>query len=293
MMTEKVIVLTPCLRSISMKSFDYPVETFEKVVNELETFVNTFPEEEIKGVNKNYLSRIVNEGKDKNWESFVNRAYSVVRNLDEENDLFSILEPIKNFGDEKRMEKADLKVSLSIQCITIRDIEVELCAKFRDHLFLGTECLRNEIIPSIPSEYYINSNTTSTRRPFYRNRLLGYKYAPNDLLLGKIDEVIKRLHGDESVKKNGRKKPSVETSTTLYNKEESPHQLTYTSYLYHITLTEIEELFSPLFDQACEFLKGTPRDVVIIQDTGYMGQMVVLYPDGKYIPDHKYKTIKE
>ena len=272
----------------------YPVETFEKVVNELETFLATALEEELQGCNKHYLSRIVNEGKEKNWDSFLKGAYSVVRDLKgTSNTLFSILEPVKSFGDQERMAKEYFKISLSIRCVTIRDIEVELCAKFRKHPFLGTECLKKETIPSIPHGYYINSNTISTRQPFYENRLLNFKYGPNKNLLRKMDKGIKELQEKWVIKKNGHNGPRIETSTTLHNKKESPHQLTYTSYLHNITIEEVEELFSPLFDTACEFLKGTPRDVVIIQDTGSNGQMVVLYPDGKYIPDEQYKTLKE
>ena len=276
-----------------MKSFDYPVETFENVVNKLETFLRTATDKELHGWNKNYLSRIVNEGKEKNWDSFVKDAYSVVRNLNRENDLFASLAPIKFFGDKKRMEKGDFKISLSIRCITIRDIVVELYTKFRDHPFLETECLREETIPSIPKEYYISPHTLSTRRPFYRNRLLAYKYSPNDNLLQKMDKIIKEIQENEKVKRKGYSRPRIETSTTLYNKEEGPHTLTYTSYIYDITIEEIEKAFSPLFDTACEFLKGTPRDVVIIQETGHGGEMVVLYPDGKYIPDDQYKIIEE
>ena len=265
-----------------MKSFDYPIKTFGEVLKNLEEFSHTVIEEESHKVNKHYLFRIVKVGKEENWGLFVKGVYSVVRDLNERDLLFSILEPIKSFVDDKRMEKANFNISLSIQCITIRDVEVELSAKFRDHPFLGTECLRKDKIPSIPQGYYINSNAISTRQPFYENRLLGYKYAPNKNLLRKMDEVIKEMEQKE-----------IETSTTLYNKEGSPHQLTYTSYLYNITLHKVEELFSPLFDTACEFLKGTPRDVVIIQDRGYHGRPMMLYPDGKYIPSDQYKEIEE
>ena len=76
------------------------------------------------------------KGERKNWNSFVKDAYLVARNEDERSEsLFSILEPIKSFGDKKSMEKWDFKVFLSIECITIRDVNVELCAKFRDHPF--------------------------------------------------------------------------------------------------------------------------------------------------------------
>lgn len=278
-----------------MKSFDYPVETFEEIINDLDGICNSvdISKSVIPGVNTNYLAFIVKAGKEKNWDSFLKGAYSVVRDLSEEHDLFPILEPIKSFGDEKRMEKGNFKVSLSIRCITIRDIKVELCAKFGDHPFLGTEYLKTKTIPSIPDRYHTDPHTLSTRRPFYGNRLLAYKYAPNENLLLKMDKVIKELQENELVKNNGVSRPRIETSTTLYNKEEGPHQLTYTSYLHNVTIQQIEELFSPLFDTACEFLKGTPRDSVIIQDRGGNGELVMIYPEGKYIPDEEYPIIKE
>lgn len=277
-----------------MKSFDYPVKDFEKIVNDLETFYNTLGEKDAHWVSNRYLHLMVIQGKKKNWDSFVKFAYPVVKYLEEKDDpIFSILKPIKVFGDEKRKEKGSFIVSLFIKCITIRDVQIKLCAKFRDHPFFESEDLREETIPSIPESYYVGPNVTSTRRPFYENRLLAYKYAPNKKLLLKMDEVIKELKEKGLVKSKCVSTPRVETSTTLYNKEESFHQLTYTSYLYDITIEEIEKLFSPLFDKACGFLKGTPRDVVIIQDHGMRGKPVLLYPNGKYIPSDKYKEVEE
>ena len=47
-----------------MKSFDYPVETFESVVEKLDEFAEGVSPE-LYTANKNYLSRIVKGGKEK------------------------------------------------------------------------------------------------------------------------------------------------------------------------------------------------------------------------------------
>ena len=234
---------------------------------------------------KLYLQWAIDYGEEKDWKSFIAQI---------------ILHGEKGYGEEieKEVEQflsiinqamdepSRMNIELTIRCITIRDVKVSIDVYWKSHPFFKEKTLAERTLVAIPYGYHANRHHINTRRPFGDQWIYDVTvwrgYIPHPKLLDLI-----------SMYQQKHKLPPLTPTSTLYSGTDNNHTLTYTSYSNRSKVSSVKDQFLPLFNQICEFLEGTPKEAVIIQDKNNHGECVLLYPEGKYIPHDEYPVVEE
>lgn len=228
------------------------------------------------------LKCTIARGEEKAWKPFINQI---------------IIQGKEGYGEEIEKEVEQfisliiqemnkdwkLEIKLTVRCITVRNAEVSLVVYWKDHPFLSQKTLLERTIVSIPHGYYCGPSKLKTRRPFIETRRDTWRgYVPNSRLLHLIHSAQKIYD-----------LPPLTPLSTLYSSAESNHTLSYTSYSNRPRSISSVEQFFPLFSQICNFLEGTPKEAVILQDKSASLEGILLYPDGKYLSPDEYPIIEE
>ena len=230
------------------------------------------------------LKWIIEFGEEKDWKTFIGRIIEEGKKGYGE-EIENEVEQFLSIIDQAMDEPSRMNIKLTLRCITIRDAEVSLEAQWKGHPFFQEKTLAERTIVGIPYGYHANQHRIKTRRPFGDQWLYNVTvwggYIPHPTLL----DLIYTYQQEHNL-------PSLTPLSTLYATPDNTHTLTYTSYRHKAKASSIRDQFLPLFNQICEFLEGTPKEAVIIQDRNKHGECVLVYPDGKYIPYDEYPVVE-
>ena len=228
------------------------------------------------------LKCAIARGEEKAWKPFINQILIQGKEGYGE-EIEKEVEPFISLIIQEMKKDWKLEIKLTLRCITIRDAEVSLVVYWKDHSFLSQKTLLNQTIVAIPHGYYCGPRKMRTRRPFIETSRDPWRgYVPHSRLLHLIHSAQKLYD-----------LPPLTPLSTLYSSAESHHTLSYTSYSNRPRSLSSVEQFFPLFSQICNFLEGTPKEAVILQDKSASREGILLYPEGKYLSPDEYPVIEE